>query len=540
MIDPNLKNARILIVDDQKANIDVLEELLRMQEYTNYISTVDPREVLHLFNSFKPDLILLDLMMPYLSGYDVMEQLRNVIAPDSFLPILVLTADISIDAKQRALSEGAKDFLVKPFDLIEVGLRIRNLLETRYLYQQYENRNRVLDEKVRDRTIKLEQANKQMIKALDKAEESDRLKTCFMQNISHEVRTPLNSIMGFSTLLTDPDLEAELKKRFLPLLQNSINRLINTITDYMDISLIASGNMEVRMRDIDLKGEFYRLKNKFDPFFLTKELEFTIDVPEQSDDLVIYNDPEHLQKILSHLLENALKFTHKGSVSMGYSLGSGKVEIWIRDTGIGISEESQERIFEIFMQEDLSNTRGYEGSGLGLAVIRGLLKLMGGEIRVKSVKGSGSTFSFTLPADVTEVAAPAEREHKPSESLQTKPVILIADDEISNLIYLETILTKEASVLLKAINGKEAVDICQAHPEISCVLMDIKMPIMNGFEATTAIKSFRKDITVIGVSAYAMSGDERKGQEAGCDDYLPKPFTKKEILGKLRKHGLIG
>ena len=174
MIDSTFKNANILIVDDKVANIDILAGLLQIQGYTNIKTTTDPRLVVSLFKSFNPDLILLDLMMPYLTGFEVMVQLKELIPDGTYLPILVLTADIAVEAKQRALAGGARDFLAKPFNLIEVGLRIKNLLFARYLHQQLQNQNLILEEKVRERTIKLEKTNVDLVAAKDKAEESDR------------------------------------------------------------------------------------------------------------------------------------------------------------------------------------------------------------------------------------------------------------------------------------------------------------------------------------------------------------------------------
>ena len=238
--DTNLKTSRILIVDDQPANIDMLEGFFEMEGYTNVSSLTDSRRVMEFLDKSQPDLILLDLMMPFLTGYEIMEQLNERISRDDFLPVLVLTADITPEAKKKALALGASDFLTKPFDLTEVGLRVNNLLLARSLMNQLKDQNLILDEKVKQRTAQLEQSNMDLTMARDKAQASDRLKTAFMQNISHEVRTPLNGILGFSKLLVEPDINSAEKQNFLIFLELSTNRLINTITDYMDISLYGS------------------------------------------------------------------------------------------------------------------------------------------------------------------------------------------------------------------------------------------------------------------------------------------------------------
>ncbi|MFZ4799876.1 MAG: response regulator, partial [Bacteroidia bacterium] len=186
MINSTLKNAKILIVDDQPSNVEILKELLEIEGYTNIKSTNDSREVVDLYEYYQPDLILLDLSMPHFSGYEVMEQLKLIVTADTFLPIIVLTADATNEAKLKSLRLGASDFLTKPFDLVEVGLRIKNILFASYFHQQLQNQNEILDVKVKERTLELENKNIELQLAKEKAEESVRLKTAFLNNISHE------------------------------------------------------------------------------------------------------------------------------------------------------------------------------------------------------------------------------------------------------------------------------------------------------------------------------------------------------------------
>ena len=397
MIDSTLKKAHILIVDDQEANIDILVGLLEFQGYTNVKSTTDPRMVKSMFKTFNPDLILLDLLMPHLTGFEVMEQLKTLIPQATFLPVLVLTADITVETKQRALANGANDFLVKPFDLIETGLRVRILLEARFMHLQLENQNRILEEKVKERTAELETANIHLYAAKEKAEASDRMKTAFMQNISHEVRTPLNGLLGFGSLLAEPDLDDESRQQYLSMMKSSSDRLINTITDYIDISLIVSDSVEVFSRPVIINNIMMDLQNKFENIIRIKQLEFNLVISDDKELFCIQTDPELLTRIMFHLHSNAVKFTQQGQVTMGYSVDSEKIEFFVKDTGAGIEKEARERVFESFMQENITNTRGHEGSGLGLSIIRGFSKALGGEIRLESEKGKGSSFYFSLP-----------------------------------------------------------------------------------------------------------------------------------------------
>ena len=529
MFDITLKNANILIVDDQQSNIDVLVDLLELNAYTNLKSLIDSREVFDTFLSFKPDLILLDLAMPYLSGFEILEQLKTIMPKDSYLPILVLTADITKEAKQRALTGGAKDFLIKPFDVMEVLLRINNLLETRYLYLQLENYNQLLEEKVKERTFELEQTNEELIIARDKAEANDRLKTSFIQNVSHEIRTPLNGILGLTHLFIDPDVSAADKNDYIPMLQSSSERLVKTVSDYLDISLIVSNNVDLNYKSFIINDELQELKDKFFNSYLEKNLTLNIQVPDNTDELTIFTDKKSFKNIFSQLIHNAIKFTINGVITIGYNLKENNIEFYIIDTGVGIDIKLQTAIFEYFVQEDMTDTRGFEGSGLGLAIVKGLLVLLDGKIRVESIKGEGATFYFSLPYTENIEVSIQEDIHNINMQSNKQPVILIAEDDLTNYVYLEAILGKYTTSFYHATNGIEAVDICKQHPEISIVFMDIKMPILNGVEATKQIKSFRKELPIIALSAQTMSEDENLAREAGCDEFMLKPFSTNEL-----------
>ncbi len=534
MIDSAIKNSNILVVDDQEANIDVLIGLLNIQGYTNVRTTTDPREVVGLIKSSKPDLILLDLLMPHLTGFEVMRQIKSLITEHTFMPILVLTADITTETRQKALSSGAKDFLTKPFDLIEVGLRIKNLLETKHFHQQLENQNQILEEKVKERTIELELSNRELIVAKDKAQESDRLKTAFLNNISHEIRTPLNGILGFSSFIIEPDITQEDKEDYLEVLNISSDRLVNTITDYMDISLIVSGNMEVHPKQIAILPLLEKVFEHFQESAKKKNLEFKMQLPANADQFILNTDEVMLRKAVSKLVDNSIKFTLEGSITLGFEPINNNIEIFVQDTGKSIEKEAQEVVFEYFRQENGSNTRGHEGNGLGLSIAKGMIQLLGGEIRLESTKNMGTTVFLTIPNETTEATS------KPKESInpikvEGKPFILVVEDDDDNYFYVEKLLSKGYKIL-RAHNGLEAADLCKKYFDINLVLMDIKMPHMNGIEATQIIKSFRNDLPIIAVTAFAGSGDEFKIKEAGCDDYVSKPINETELISLILKY----
>jgi PAS domain S-box-containing protein len=377
--------------------------------------------------------------------------------------------------------------------------------------------------------------NIELVKAKERAEASDKLKTAFLNNISHEVRTPLNGILGFSEFVLQPDIQQEDKDSYLEILNESIERLVNTITNYMDISLIVSGNMSVKLKTVDLALLLQNLYTKFLPKCKAKKLEFIRQIPFYNG-IHFVSDDGLLEKALSHLLDNAIKFTLEGSITLGGQYYNNEFVLFVKDTGSGIDQESQNAVFRIFIQGDVTSTRGYEGSGLGLSIAKGLVELMGGTIRMESEKGKGSSFyvTFQEAQDKTlEIISPDKTDLKKKSG--ESAVILIAEDDKTNSALIVTILKKASLNYLLAFNGKEAVELCHTHPEISLVLMDIKMPVMDGFEATRNIKEFRKELPIVGVTAFAMTGDREKALEAGFDEYLTKPVKYDLLLSVINK-----
>lgn len=374
-----------------------------------------------------------------------------------------------------------------------------------------------------------------MVQAKEKAEDGDRLKTAFIQNISHEIRTPLNGILGFGQVLAESDLPAKERLEYFKILQENSNRLLQTITDYMDISMIASGNLEVNKSNFLLNNFLMDLLRKTKNISTKKHIEIILQVPENTDTMQLNSDRELIRKALGHLLGNAEKFSQKGTISFGYTIKNQMPEFFVKDTGIGIPKDKLEVIFDVFMQGDTSITRGYEGSGLGLSIVKGNIALLGGEIRAESEPNQGSVFYFTLPDVITDSEAKTGFSPLPGQGAESKPVALIAEDDKSNYFYLKMTLEKSGFDTFHAVNGLEVVEICRQHPEICLLLMDVKMPVMNGIEATIIVREFRPDLPIIALSAYAQSGDEHHILEAGCSDFLPKPVIREELLEKIAK-----
>jgi CheY-like chemotaxis protein/anti-sigma regulatory factor (Ser/Thr protein kinase) len=370
--------------------------------------------------------------------------------------------------------------------------------------------------------------------AKDKAEASDHLKTAFINNISHEIRTPLNGILGFAPFIIQSDITMEEKEEYLENLNFSSDRLMNTLNDIMDISLIISGNMEVHPQPIDISLLLTNVFENFQEPSMKKNLELKMQFPDNVDNYILNTDGELLRKAVSKLVDNSVKFTKEGSITLGFELINNEIEIFVKDTGQGIEKDSQELIYKSFMQENVSSTRGHEGSGLGLSISKGIMQLLGGEIRLESTKNMGTTVFLSLP-NITSTVSSKPKNSTNAIKVGEMPLILIAEDDDSNYSYAEILLRKDSKIL-RANNGQEAVDLCKIHPDITLVLMDIKMPVMNGIEATHIIKSFRNDLPIIAVTAHAQSGDEFKIKEAGCDDYISKPINKTKLLSLIRKY----
>ena len=376
--------------------------------------------------------------------------------------------------------------------------------------------------------------------AKEKAEMSNKLKTDFLNNISHEVRTPLNGILGFAEIITLQDLSDQEKKDSLVMLSESSNRLLNTITNYMDISLITSGSLSLNIKEFNPSKILKKLQNNFKSVCLNRNLELALDVDDKPDDYLLNSDPEICQKILSHFLDNAVKFTESGTITFGIANNPEQIEFFVRDTGIGINAESFNVIFDLFSKENLVPSKLSEGSGLGLSIARGMAEAIGGKITLESKPGVGSCFYLTIPVNIRVEKSPEDISVEALGLVIPESQILVAEDDETNFYYLNALLMRETRAkILHASNGIEAIKLFRTNPDINLILMDIKMPEMDGFEATRQIKLINPAIPIIAITAYAMSGDEDRIIAAGCDGYLSKPISKKSLLEKIAEFIII-
>ena len=372
----------------------------------------------------------------------------------------------------------------------------------------------------------------ELIAAKENAEESDRLKSAFLANISHEIRTPMNGILGFSELLKEPHLSGEKQTMYIELIQQSGQRMLNLINDLIDISRIEAGETTLQISETPVNKLLRDINIFFKPEADKKGLGLSCSTGLPDDESIIQTDNSKLNQILINLVQNALKFTRSGDIDVGYFRKDSMLEFYVIDSGIGIPVDMKEKIFERFRQVDNSLTRHHEGSGLGLSISKAYVTMLGGTIRVESVERRGSAFYFTLPYNPPSISniephSPVTEEHTASAPDVT---ILIADDDMVSGLVLKMFLKSENITILSAVNGKEAVELVEKHHEINLVLMDIKMPVMNGLEATRLIKQLRPELPVITQTAFTSNEEKEKAERAGCDRVILKPINKKELL----------
>ncbi len=379
----------------------------------------------------------------------------------------------------------------------------------------------------------------ELIKAKEKAEESDRLKTAFLSNMSHEIRTPMNGILGFINLLKNTDISSSEREEFTKIIEKSSKRLLNTINDLIDISKIEAGQINIVKKAVNVNNLIDELYEFFTPEAEEKHLNLIKVCPIGNNNSIVITDEDKLHGILTNLIKNAIKFTNKGRITFGYKLRKDSfLEFFVKDTGKGIPPERIEAVFNRFEQADFDSNRGYEGSGLGLAISKAYVEYLGGEIKVSSRLGEGSKFTFTIPYKTSSETKKPEKLAAPkAKGSGKKHVFLVAEDEDVSFIFMEILLKNHAGKIIRARNGVEAVNIYkEKRDEIDIILMDMKMPEMDGYEATRRIRQFDKDVVIIAQTAYALLGDKEKVLEAGCTDYISKPIEREKLLKMIEKY----
>ncbi|MEI7980720.1 MAG: ATP-binding protein, partial [Bacteroidota bacterium] len=384
----------------------------------------------------------------------------------------------------------------------------------------------------------LEVTNHDLVVAKEKAEESDRLKGAFLANMSHEIRTPMNGILGFSELLDDEELSASDRKKFLGIISRNGKQLLTVINDILDIS-------KLDFNQLILSKTSFNINMLLDSLFLFIDKErlrlgksgirIELEKGVEDDKCIIFTDEMRFTQILNNLVGNALKFTNTGIIKIGYRPEGENLLFFVQDTGKGIAIDKQEIIFDRFRQEEERDTRTFGGTGLGLSISKGLVELLGGTIWVVSEPGQGSVFYFTVPGFLLKQPLVPKSVVNPVKIVPDFKgrKILIVEDVYSNFELIEFIIHKSHPEIIYAEDGMKAIACCHSDPEIELILMDIRMPVMDGYEATREIRKFRPDIPIIALTAHAFTEEKIRSIEAGCNDFISKPIEKDKLMAVL-------
>lgn len=409
------------------------------------------------------------------------------------------------------------------------------------LETQVKERTKLLAERNKSLTMEIKNrkvVENELIDAKDKAVESEKLKTAFLQNITREVRTTMNGILGFGELLENTKLSENKHQKYVDVIMFSGKRMINILNDLMDISVQETTQSNSKISTIKLNKELNNLYSFFKIESEQKGLQLLFDNSSSEKDLEIKTDKDKLLTVLSNLLKNSIKYSSEGRINFGYKFNDNYLEFYVKDQGIGIPKKQQSEIFNRYYQAAIKNIDVFDGTGLPLAVSKTFVEIMGGKIWVESMEYKGSEFYFTLPylEPSNEVVNNENVISLKNEFLSKKMKILIAEDEAVADSFLTIVLKDISSELLHANNGKEALKICKQNKDIDLVLMDIKMPEMNGFDATREIRKFNDKVVIIAQTAYALSGDREKAINSGCNDYISKPLHLDKLMEMIVKH----
>ncbi len=528
---------KILLVDDKPENLIALEKLLEIFDVT-LIKAYSGNEALTLTLEHDFAMALIDVQMPDMDGYETVKLMRNV-DRTRLLPVIFLSAIYSENHYLiQGIEAGAVDFITKPIQprilLGKVKIFLDLFQQRKELEHEIENRKKT-ESSLLETQVLLE-------KARDKAEESDRLKSAFLSNMSHEIRTPLNAIVGFSNLLVTGNFDLEKQKQFIKYINNSSEALTTLINDILDIAKIEAGFLTINKSVVNFT-------NLLKELFITFKAELgnrnkdnvvlKLKMPDEKAVLFANTDETRLKQVFSNLINNAFKFCKKGEISFGIKEISNKnIVLFVSDTGIGIENSKLGLIFERFLQVQDDRIENPSGTGLGLSIVKKIIELLDGTITVTSDVNKGSTFFINLQnfiCDENKLNIESDFESDISKLNITNANILIAEDEITNFYLLQELLIPSNAIIKWVKNGVEAIDVFKKGEKFDLVLMDIKMPEKNGYEAFEAIRKIDPNVPIVAQTAYAMSGEKDNIIQYGFDDYLSKPINETELANVIRK-----
>jgi len=560
--------AQIVVVDDEQVNLKTVTRFLASAGYRSITTLSDSARAIETIIRIRPDMVLLDVIMPGVSGIDILRAMRR--QPDlAHIPVVIFTAAEGQATKIEALEAGASDFLRKPLDPSELNARVHNLLLLKrqqdqlkkYSVEQEERLTELAESERRaeENARSLEVANRELMETTRQAREACRAKSEFLARMSHELRTPLTSILGYADILAG-SLPSQSTDDAATTIKRNGEYLLDLINDILDFSKIEAGKLTVEQitcRVPDVLAEVASLlRMRAEEKELTLEVEYASPIPA-----AIQSDPMRLQQILVNLVANAVKFTRRGGVRIVAHCERGGEEPRMRfeviDSGIGMTPIQVGRLFQPFAQADVSTTREFGGTGLGLTISQRLADALGGRITVSSVENLGSTFALTIPTgpidDADMLTSPHEAvrstERRGGTSLPEDILagcrILLVEDGLDNQRLLSLILRKAGANVTTCDNGREGLEealaACSSQAEAGrapydIILMDMQMPVMDGYEATRRLRLAGYTRPVVALTAHATSGAGRQCLAAGCDDYMTKPIDRETLLNRIVDH----
>ena len=528
-------HSKILIIDDEETHVRFLTTILATRGYTQVEAVTNPLDSLSGYQKTSTDLIILDLLMPGVGGMQVLRELRAMIPAESYVPIVVVTADLSPDVRREALVSGANDFVVKPYDSSEMLSRVGNLLETRDLHCRLAEQNRELNFEVwrrREMEAALQQERDDLARAKEEADRANKAKSEFLSRMSHELRTPLNAILGFGQLLTvevtkSDDLESAQQ------IVKAGQHLLELIDEVLDISGIEAGRLALSLEPVRVRDAMAESLSLVRSQAASRQITFS----EEVCDSPVFADSQRLKQIFVNLLSNAIKYNCEGghiTITTGKTAG-GKLRLMVRDTGPGIAPENVEKIFNPFERLNAGESQ-IEGLGLGLAITKRLIELMDGEIGLESILGEGSAFWIELPLapslSLANVGVERPLQETPPSTPLGPKLLLHIEDNVSNLKLIDRALARRPEIrLLSATNGASGIELArEVMPDL--ILLDLHLPDINGDDVLTELLADPRtsSIPVVMISADATPSQAPRLRSLGARDYLTKPLDLRALL----------
>ncbi len=521
---PDTKLNRILCVEDDEGLARLLQKRLQRHGFTIDICLSGEAALERLVQETY-DMILLDYHLPGMSGLEMLDRLKTMPNPT---PVIVLTASGDERIALAALEKGAADYAVKDSEQTYIDL-LPAVMQAAF---------------TKERLLRIyEQQKQELVLAKEKAEAANQAKSNFLATMSHEMRTPLNVVIGLARLLSEAQLGPK-ERNMLDTILSSADLLMKLINDLLNLTRIESGQIELELQDFDFSQLLEDMRVMFETQAKEKNLGFGI--VDETKQCRVTGDRTRIQQILVNLIGNAIKFTETGGIAVlaraTFSSGDAFITVDVKDTGIGIEPEKMPVIFEKFTQADETITRRFGGTGLGLPISRSLAELMGGHIVAESKPGKGSSFTLTLSLK-TVAAAPAQNKTKEKiivpDHADRHDTVLVVEDYPPNIMVASMMLESLGFKVVVAADGQQAIEhVTAASSPFTAILMDVQMQDMDGLETTRLIreletgKGFKN--TIIGVTAHALAGDREKCIAAGMDDYISKPIHYEILSSKLQ------